>query len=214
MIRQLLFWLTQACAAVLMAVFIVALFYPQVQLADPRLALGYLSVLVLYVLVKEIGRWLAPAPALGLWKGHTWVVGWVLLGLAGYFTGRPQGLTAIASVVVGLYLLSRLSKVLAPLPGQPLVLPKPEPAQAQPAAPTRAAAAAPKTASARKIAPSAARDSILKLLKGKAQGLSCTEVTDATGMAYRTAFRHLDTLVIQRKVKQSGAARATRYTLR
>jgi len=212
MLRQLLFWLTQACASVLIAIFIVALIYPQVQLADPRLALGYLAVLVLYVLVKEIGRWLAPAPALGLWKGHTWVAGWVLLGLAGYFTGRPQGLTAIASVVVGLYLLSRLSKVLAPLPGQPPLLPKPEPAKA-PAAPL-SPISAPKPAPGRKIAPSAARDSILKLLKGKASGLSCTEVTDATGMAYRTAFRHLDTLVILRKVKQSGAARATRYTLR
>jgi hypothetical protein len=203
MIRQLLFWLTQACAAVLMAVFIAALIYPQAQLADPRLALGYLGVLALYVLVKEVGRWLAPAPAQGLWKGHTWVVGWVLLGLAGYFTGRPQGLTAIASAVVGLYLLSRLSKVLAPIPGQPLLLPKPEPAQAE-------AAPAP----ARKAAPSAARDSILSLLKAHPAGMSCTEVTEATGMAYRTAFRHLGTLVSQRKVAQSGAARATRYTLR
>jgi hypothetical protein len=197
-----------------MAVFIAALFYPQIQLADPRLALGYLGVLVVYVLVKELGRWLAPSPALGLWKGHAWVVGWVLLGLAGYFTGRPQGLTAIVCVVVGLYLLSRLSKVLAPLPGQPLVLPKPEPAQAHAAAAPLPALSGPKPARASKVAPSAARDSILKLLKGKAGGMSCTEVTDATGMAYRTAFRHLDTLVIQRKVKQSGAARATRYTLR
>jgi DNA-binding transcriptional ArsR family regulator len=98
--------------------------------------------------------------------------------------------------------LSRLSKVLAPLPDQPIILPK---GAQKPVV----AAAVPVAA-----APGLARDQVLDLLQSHPSGISCTEVSQATGLAYRTAFRHLDALVVKGKLKKSGAARATRYTLK
>jgi predicted transcriptional regulator len=118
--RSGVFWVTQAASVAVLAMFVVAMFRPDLAVVDWRLSVICLALVAAYAIEKEGDRW-AGKKEYGLhehwFAGELFVPVWVLLALAGYFLGKqdpqvklPETSLHVVLGVLLIWTLSRLSK--------------------------------------------------------------------------------------------------------